>query len=62
MWEWYHWWWGRAKRMTRKQIEEMVNNMKKSWIINKKANEYHKKEEIEAEDILKKIQGENKQK
>jgi hypothetical protein len=30
--------------MTRKQINEMVNNMKKSSIINEKSNQYHEKE------------------
>jgi hypothetical protein len=41
--------------MTRKQVQEMVNNMKKTGIISEKSNQYHKKEEIEAEDILKKL-------
>jgi hypothetical protein len=41
--------------MSQKQIREMVKNMKKSEIINKKSTEYHKKEEIEAEDIIKKL-------
>lgn len=41
--------------MSQKQIREMINNMKKSQIINQKSNEYHKKEEIDAEDILKKL-------
>jgi hypothetical protein len=41
--------------MTKKQINEMINNMKKSEIINKKSKQYHEKEEIEAEDILKKL-------
>lgn len=54
--EWYHWSWWRQKRMTKKQIQEMVNNMKKSWVISQKSNEYHKKEEKEADDILKKLQ------
>ena len=45
----------RPKKMTRKQIEEMIVNMKKSSIINKKSREYHEKEEIEADNILKKI-------
>ena len=39
--------------MTKKQIKEMVENMKKSSVINEKSNQYHKKEEIEAENILK---------
>lgn len=59
MWEWYHGWW-RPKRMSKKQIDEMIKNMKKTWIIKKKSNEYHKKEEIEAEDILRQIQDNNK--
>lgn len=58
--EWYHGWWWRSRRMTRGQIEEMLKNMKKTGIINKKSNEYHKQEEKEAEDILKKIQDNNK--
>ena len=45
----------KPKKMTRKQIEEMIVNMKKSAIINKKSREYHEKEEVEAENILKKI-------
>lgn len=53
--EWYHGTWWRPKKMTRKQINEMINNMKKSEIINKKSKQYHEKEEIEAEDILKKL-------
>jgi hypothetical protein len=58
--EWYHGWWWKSRRMTRVQIEEMLKNMKKTWIINKKSNEYHTQEEKEAEDILKKIQDNNK--
>ena len=45
--------------MTKKQINEMVNNMKKTNIINEKSKQYHKKDEIEAEDILKKLDKEN---
>lgn len=56
MWEWYHGWWWRPKRMTKKQIEEMVKNMGKSKIINEKSNKYHEDEEKKADDILKKIQ------
>ncbi len=41
--------------MTRRQIQEMVRNMQKSSIVNKKSKEYHKKEEIEADNILKKL-------
>ena len=44
-----------AKKMTKRQIEEMIKNMKKTWIVNEKSNKYHKKEEIEADDILKKL-------
>lgn len=58
--EWYYGWWWRPKRMTQKQIRDMVNNMKKSKIVNKKSNQYHKKEEIEAEDILKRFGIEDK--
>ncbi|MBR7036755.1 hypothetical protein IKI14_02565 [bacterium] len=41
--------------MTQRQVREMINNMKKSTIVIKKSNQYHKKEEMEADDILKKI-------
>jgi hypothetical protein len=41
--------------MTKKQINDMIKNMKKTEIINEKSKLYHKKEEIEAEDILKKL-------
>ena len=51
--EWYYGWWWRPKKMTKNQIKEMVDNMKKSSVINEKSNQYHKKEEIEAENILK---------
>jgi len=60
MWEWYHGWWWRPKRMTQRQIREMVNNMKKSKIVVNKSNQYHKKEEMEADDILKKINDDEK--
>ncbi len=53
--EWYYGWWHCPKRMTRRQIQEMVRNMQKSSIVNKKSKEYHKKEEIEADNILKKL-------
>ena len=53
--EGYHGWWWKPKKMTRKQVQEMVNNMKKTEIISEKSDQYHKKEEIEAEDILKKL-------
>ena len=45
--------------MTRKQINEMINNMKKSDIVSEKSKQYHKKEEMEAEDILRKLNKEN---
>lgn len=57
--EWYHGWWWRPKKMTRKQINEMINNMKKTDIINEKSKQYHRKEEKEAEDILRKLSTEN---
>ena len=53
--ELYHGWWGKARRMTKRQIDEMIKNMGKTKIINKKSNEYHKKEENEAENIIKKL-------
>lgn len=37
----------------------MVNNMKKTSIIDEKSKQYHKKEEAEADDILKKLDKEN---
>lgn len=45
--------------MTRKQINEMINNMKKSGIVSEKSKQYHKKEEMEAEDILRKLNKED---
>ena len=45
--------------MTKKQINDMIKNMKKTEIISKKSKDYHKKEEIEAEDILKKLDKDN---
>ena len=45
--------------MTRKQINEMIDNMRKTSIISEKSKQYHKKEEIEAEDILKKLDKDN---
>ena len=53
--EWYHWWW-RPKNMTKKQIKEMILNMKKTKIVSKKSTNYHKMEEKEADDILKKLE------
>lgn len=52
--EWYHWGW-QPRRMTRREIQEMIKNMQKTWVIHEKAKEYHKKEEKEAEDILEKL-------
>ena len=52
--EWYHGW-SRPKRMTRKQIQEMIQNMKKVKIVNEKSKKYHKSEEDEADNILKKL-------
>jgi len=51
--EWYHGWGWRPKKMTKKQIKDMINNMKKSDIIRKKSEEYHREEEKEAENIMK---------
>ena len=41
--------------MTRKQIQEMINNMKKTDIIYEKSKKYHEAEQLEADDILKKL-------
>ena len=41
--------------MTKKQIQEMLNNMRKAWDISEKSKKYHEKEKIEADDILKKL-------
>jgi len=41
--------------MTKKQIQEMLNNMGKADVINKKSRQYHEREEIEAEEIIKKL-------
>ena len=53
--EWYHGLWGKPKKITKKQINEMVDNMKKTNIINEKSKQFHKKEEVEAENILQKL-------
>jgi len=53
--EWYYGSWSRPKRLTKKQTQEMIYNMQKSEIINEKSKKYHEKEEIEAENILKKL-------
>ena len=44
--------------MTRRQIQEMINNMKRTEIVNEKSKQYHKQEEKEADDILKKLEDE----
>ena len=41
--------------MTKKQIQEMVKNMEKTDIIQEKSKKYHETEEIEADNILKKL-------
>lgn len=43
------------RRMSRKEIETSKKNMKKVPIIEKKSQEYHKAEEVEAEQLLNKI-------
>ena len=53
--EWYYGWGWRPKKMTKRQIQEMLNNMRKSDIVNKKSKQYHEKEEVEAEEIIKKL-------
>ncbi len=53
--EWYYGWNWRPKRLTNEQKRKMIKNMRKSTLIVKKSDEYHKKEEAEADDILKKI-------
>ena len=44
--------------MTRKQIQEMINNMKKTGVIYEKSKKYHETEEMEADNILKKLNNE----
>lgn len=53
--EWYSGGHYSSRRVTKKQIHEMVKNMKKSKVVSEKSNQYHKKEEVEAEDILKRL-------
>jgi len=53
--EWYYGWWWRPKRMTRKQVQEMINNMKKTNVVHEKSRKYHEAEEVEANEILKKL-------
>ena len=53
--EWYSGGHYFPKRVSKKQIQEMVKNMKKSKVVSEKSNQYHKKEEGEAEDILKRL-------
>ena len=53
--ETYSNWWSKPKAMTKKQIKEMIKNMKIWWIIKEKSDKYHKSEEIEAENILQQL-------
>jgi len=53
--EWYHSWWSRHRKMSKKQIQEMIKNMQKSNMIDKRSVQYHEQEEKEAENILKKL-------
>lgn len=53
--EGYSGWHYSPKRMSKKQVQEMIQNMKKSKIVNEKSNQFHKKEKDEAEDILKRL-------
>ena len=53
--EWYHGWGWRPKRITNEQKRKMIKNMRKSKLIGEKSDEYHKKEEKEADDILKNL-------
>lgn len=46
---------GYVKHLSKKEIENMKKNMKKVPIIQSKSDNYHLKEEIEAEKILNKI-------
>ena len=41
--------------MTKKQIQEMVENMGKTGMIQEKSKKYHETEELEADNILKKL-------
>lgn len=49
-----YFWWDNKKQISKKEIETMKNNMKKVPIIQKKSDEYHLKQEIEAEEFIKK--------
>ena len=53
--EWYSSGYYPPKRMTKRQIQEMIKNMKKSKVITDKSNKYHEKDEDDAENILKKL-------
>ena len=53
--EWYHGWGSRPKKMSKRQIQEMIQNMKKVKIIDEKSKKYHENEKDEADDILKKL-------
>ena len=54
--EWYNWSHYKPKKATKKQIQEMINNMKKTWIVSRKSKQYHEQQEREAEDILKDLE------
>ncbi len=56
--EWYLGWWSKPKKMTKKQIQEMIHNMQETEIINKRSKEYHEKEEREADSILDQLEKE----
>lgn len=53
--EWYSGGHYSPKSVSKKQIQEMVKNMKKSKVVSERSRQFHKKEEIEAEDILKRL-------
>lgn len=55
MYEWYNWSSYKPRKATKKQIQEMINNMQKTWIISEKSKQYHEQEERDAENILKKF-------
>lgn len=55
---WTYVWWSHPKHLSKKEIEKMKKNMKKVPIIQSKSDNYHIKEEIEAEKILEKIHNE----
>lgn len=53
--EWYSGGHYSPRRVSKKQIQEMVKNMKKSKVVSEKSNQYHKQEESEAEEILREL-------